>query len=69
VTSNDDGYDPDRAAPDVSPPNPAVTAESRIGDGMAALDSLDSRPLAEHAPVYEALHEDLQAVLAEIDGA
>ncbi len=36
---------------------------------MAALVSLDERPLAEHADDYQRLHAELQAVLAEIDGA
>ena len=36
---------------------------------LAVLTSLDGRPLDEHADVYQQLHADLQATLAEIDGA
>ena len=58
--TSEDGYEP---AAD------AGSAEARVQGGLTALDGLNSRPLAEHAPAYDALHEDLQAVLAEIDGA
>ncbi len=47
----------------------AGSAPTRIDAARSALDSLPARPLAEHAVVYEGLHEELQAVLAEIDGA
>lgn len=50
----------------------AVTLRARQ-PGEAArldlLDSLDTRPLHEHADVYQQLHADLQAALAEIDSA
>ena len=36
---------------------------------LSVLDELDSRPLAEHPDVYQQLHADLQATLAEIDSA
>jgi hypothetical protein len=36
---------------------------------LAVLDGLPDRPLPEHAEVYQSLHADLQAALAEIDGA
>ncbi len=46
----------------------ACTASS-LDDIGAALAELAARPLAEHAEGYERLHADLQAALAEIDGA
>jgi hypothetical protein len=64
-----DGYEPDRVAAEGAPPNDGTPAESRIQAGLDALDGLSSQPLAEHAPVYASLHEELQSVLAEIDGA
>jgi hypothetical protein len=36
---------------------------------LSVLDTLTSRPLSEHPDVYQQLHADLQATLAEIDGA
>lgn len=53
----------------VSEPAAADTAEFRLRAALAELDQLAVRPLAEHAPVYETLHDDLQAVLGEIDSA
>jgi hypothetical protein len=67
--SSEDGYEPDRTVAETAPPNDGSSAESRVHAGLDALDGLSSRPLAEHAPVYAALHEELQSVLAEIDGA
>ncbi|MDQ6852010.1 MAG: hypothetical protein M3070_19135 [Actinomycetota bacterium] len=51
------GTDPERA--DVS----------RIEAALSEIDTLDARPLAEHASAYQRLHGELQAVLAEIDSA
>jgi hypothetical protein len=67
--SSEDGYEPDHTAPEATSPSAGGSAEERVDAGLGALDGLAARPLAEHAPVYEALHEELQAVLAEIDGA
>jgi type III secretory pathway lipoprotein EscJ len=67
--SSEDGYEPDGIAPEAAPLNDGAPADSRVQAGLDALDGLHSQPLAEHAPVYEALHEELQSVLAEIDGA
>lgn len=53
---------PDR----VAPPSPATPA--RIAEQVASLDTVDELPLAEHVEVYRALHLELQAALAEIDG-
>jgi hypothetical protein len=36
---------------------------------LDVLDGLSGRPLHEHAEVYQVLHADLQAALAEIDSA
>jgi len=46
---------------------PAATP-ARIAEHLASLDALGSLPLAEHAEVYQRLHTQLQAALAEIDG-
>jgi hypothetical protein len=46
---------------------PEATAAASVAD-LGALDSLDSRPLAEHADVYQQIHSELQSALAEIDG-
>ena len=43
----------------------AAMLTSRLG----VLDSLDARPLPEHPDVYQQLHAELQATLAEIDNA
>ena len=45
------------------------SVQPRIATALAGLDTLDTRPLGEHVPVYDRLHDELQAVLAEIDGA
>lgn len=47
----------------------AGSAEDRIGTGLADLDQLAARPLGEHAAAYDSLHDELQAVLSEIDSA
>jgi hypothetical protein len=36
---------------------------------LEVLSTLDGRPLDEHADVYQQLHAELQATLAEIDSA
>lgn len=48
---------------------PAVAATNRVPDLSGVLDGLTGRPLNEHADVYQGLHADLQAALAEIDSA
>jgi hypothetical protein len=53
---------PDEAAPLV---NEIDTLPGRLD----VLAGLSSRPLHEHADVYQVLHADLQAALAEIDSA
>jgi hypothetical protein len=37
--------------------------------GIAALEELAARPLAEHPAAYERLHAELRSALAEIDDA
>ena len=41
----------------------------QLAERLAVLDTLAERPLAEHPDVYQQLHADLQATLAEIDSA
>jgi hypothetical protein len=48
---------------------PADAASATVSNRLADLDDLGRRPLAEHAEIYQALHADLQAALAEIDSA
>jgi hypothetical protein len=50
-----------QAAPEPGPAGPILAH-------LDALDGLDSRPLGEHADIYQGVHEKLQAALAEIDG-
>jgi hypothetical protein len=59
-----EGEAPAQSAEPTQPTRP--TALDRID---AALEQLADRPLAEQADGYERLHADLQAALAEIDGA
>jgi len=40
-----------------------------LTDRLRVLDTLADRPLSEHPDVYQQLHADLQATLAEIDSA
>ena len=76
--------DPDRPAPaaapaparDADPAGPASHEPSPRQDEpapavaeLAELDSLDERPLAEHADVFGRVHAQLQAALAEVDGS
>jgi hypothetical protein len=55
------------------PSVPAATdrpaAVTRVAATVAALDGLAARPLAEHPDVYEQVHRELRAVLAQLDGA
>ena len=76
MTSSDEAYAPGSGAEptlhsdaEPTPPSGSDSAEARVGAGLSALERLDDRPVTEHAPVYEGLHQDLQDVLAEIDGA
>lgn len=48
---------------------PGDIASATVSNRLAELDDLTRRPLAQHAEVYQALHADLQAALAEIDSA
>lgn len=59
VTSSDTGPAPVDGRP----------AEEQLRARLRELDGLDARPLEAHAPAYEALHDHLQAVLADIEGA
>ncbi|MGH8963434.1 MAG: hypothetical protein ACRDWT_19960 [Jatrophihabitantaceae bacterium] len=36
---------------------------------LSALEDLESRPLSEHADVFQRLHSQLQSALAEVDGS
>jgi hypothetical protein len=56
---------PDAATTD----QPVEDDRHPLQDRLAVLDELPSRPLSEHAEVYQRLHADLQAALAEIDSA
>lgn len=47
----------------------AADVETRLRSGLAALDPISSAPLREHGAAYERLHDDLTAVLADIDSA
>jgi hypothetical protein len=51
------------------PTDDAPPAQAGWPDRLAVLDQLADRPLQEHAEVYQRVHADLQAALAEIDGA
>ena len=63
----------DAASAATSPSTDIVGARAASGAGLterlAVLDGLAERPLHEHAEVYHGLHADLQAALADIDGA
>jgi hypothetical protein len=63
------GAQPEPSGPDAGTPPARESAEARVGRALHELDHLGHRPLAEHAPEYERLHDELQAVLSEIDGA
>jgi hypothetical protein len=64
VTAPDDAIPPDDASPEA-----AASSQAGWTGRLAVLDGLPDRPLPEHAEVYQSLHADLQAALAEIDGA
>jgi hypothetical protein len=57
---------PDSAA-DTS--RPTGSGADPLPTRLDVLDGLAERPLDEHAAVYQGLHADLQAALAEIDSA
>ena len=42
---------------------------AQLAQRLSVLGDLDALPLAEHPDVYQQLHADLQATLAEIDTA
>ena len=50
---------------------PVVPADvaAQLSERLSVLDDLDALPLSEHPDVYQQLHADLQATLAEIDTA
>lgn len=48
---------------------PAAVPAGDLDARLADLDLLAERPLTEHIEVYQGLHADLQAALAEIDSA
>lgn len=65
------GRPPLNADPDGEPrtatPGSAGSVEA-ISRQLDELNTLDSRPLAEHADVYHRIHAELQAALVDIDG-
>jgi hypothetical protein len=72
------GYPAPHGAPDrtagseradaAGPESPSRQAD-RVAAVETALQQLSGQPLEEHAAGYERLHAELQAALAEIDGA
>lgn len=54
--------------PSTPPPAPADTS-AILAERLRVLDTLADRPLVEHPDVYQQLHAELQATLAEIDSA
>lgn len=46
-----------------------VDVSAELATRLEVLTTLDGRPLDEHADVYQQLHAELQATLAEIDSA
>jgi hypothetical protein len=69
-------YEPDRVADDrvaddshhVGPADRS-TVRQRIESQLTRLDDIDSKPLAEHADVYQGIHAQLQDALAEIENS
>ena len=59
--------DAEPAAPQ-SDPQPQAERAPAVAD-LTELDTLDERPLAEHADVFGRVHAQLQAALAEVDGS
>jgi hypothetical protein len=51
-----------------TPATPALATPATIAEQVGVLDNVSDLPLAEHAEVYQRLHTQLQAALAEIDG-
>lgn len=43
------------------------TGDERVDAALAGLGDLDNAPAAEHAAVIEAAHDELRAVLADLD--
>lgn len=66
----EDELGPAEQAEPSGPTEPGIDSgpAQRITSHLGALDTLDSRPLAEHADVFHRVHAELQAALAEIDG-
>ena len=55
--------------PTHSDDSPVGDVAAQLTQRLSVLDGLDARPLAEHPDVYQQLHAELQATLAEIDSA
>jgi len=60
--------DAEPAAPQSHPQPPQAERAPAVAD-LTELDTLDERPLAEHADVFGRVHAQLQAALAEVDGS
>jgi hypothetical protein len=50
-------------------PGRAVDVAASLTSRLEVLGGLDTQPLDAHADVYQQLHAELQAALAEIDSA
>jgi hypothetical protein len=48
------------------PAAPDSTGEPRVDDALRRLDELEHLPVAEHPPVFEAIHGQLVEVLGEL---
>ena len=58
---------PPGAANPVSPAGPVgSTGDPRVDEAVATLAALGDRPLEEHPPVLEAVHDKLREVLGEV---
>jgi hypothetical protein len=60
---------PLQAADEAVPAGGAESSTERIARRLDDLSALEGAPLAAHADLFGALHDELRSALAEIDGA
>ena len=58
--------EPGEASREPGEPRPA-TGEPRVDAALAGLVELDGRPVTEHRPIFEDVHQRLRDVLGELD--
>lgn len=67
ITDATEPASPDPSQPLTTPLRAHPSMPQAFRDTVAALDDVTSRPVTEHAELYDAVHRDLRSALDDVD--